>query len=92
MELDAPNSSDDILRYSNRPNHLGWGFLNGPGGTRTDIDSGPETKISGHRSAESGARFPCTKQWDPRLLEVIEVWDQVSEHAKRLIGALIREK
>lgn len=84
----------NLLSYSKRRKAPAiWsGLCNGPGQTRTDSDSDPETKISGHRSAESGACFPCTKLWDPRLLEVIEVWDQVSEHAKRLIGALIREK
>lgn len=64
--------------------------LNGPGQTRTDCDSGSELMIHQRLSAENGANLLVAIQDDPRLLEIVKLWGQLSEEAKCGISGFFR--
>jgi hypothetical protein len=56
--------------------------LNGPGGTRTDLDSSSETVISGDASAECGA--------DESIPELIELWHRVDTKTRAYLISVLR--
>ena len=68
----------------------GFCCLNGLTRPTTYIVSGAESTISEHPSAESGALSPVVDLKDPRLLEIVKVWNELSVDAKRVLYTLLQ--